>query len=221
MHSGHIGEIINNDGADSPLTIKKTRWKMKTTLLIIALILVCGFFINRLLSKENKQNKLAGDPGSVYIYSAKDIEGKEHSLSEYEGKVLLIVNVASECGYTPQYKGLQALYEKYRDSGLVVIGFPCNQFGEQEPGTSAQIKEFCSVNYSVTFPIMEKIEVNGSNEHPLYTYLKSGKAGLATGDIKWNFNKFLIDRNGVPVQRYGSKSTPESIEADIERALKK
>ena len=139
----------------------------------------------------------------------KDIDGKEVSLGDYKGKTLLIVNVASKCGYTKQYAGLEALYRKYKDQGLVVLGFPCNQFGGQEPGTNEEIKQFCSSKYDVTFPLFDKIEVNGPNRHPLYTFL-AGKDAAFPGDIKWNFNKFLIGKDGKVVQRFDSKAAPDS-----------
>jgi glutathione peroxidase len=131
---------------------------------------------------------------SVYPFKAKTIDGKEVSLSEYQGKALLIVNVASQCGFTPQYAGLESLYQKYKDKGFAVLGFPCNQFGAQEPGNEAEIKSFCDLNFGVTFPLFGKIDVNGANAHPLYKYLTSDKPGvLGTEAIKWNFTKFLID----------------------------
>ncbi len=152
----------------------------------------------------------------------KDIDGKPASLKPYEGKVLLIVNVASHCGFTPQYRALESVYEKYKDKGLVVLGFPCNQFGAQEPGSSEQIKQFCSSKYNVTFPLFEKIEVNGPNRHPLYVAL-AGKDSPFAGDIKWNFSKFLISRDGKILQRFESQIKPDSAEvvAAIETALAK
>ena len=152
--------------------------------------------------------------------AVKDIDGKATTLEAYRGKVLLIVNVASECGYTPQYTGLQAIFEKYRAQGLVVLGFPCNQFGEQEPGTNAEIKNFCSTTFKVTFPLFGKIEVNGANRHPLYTWL-AGKASPFPGDISWNFNKFVVGRDGKILQRFDSQATPEStaVTQAIEAAL--
>ena len=150
----------------------------------------------------------------------KDIDHHDTTLGAYKGKVLLIVNVASKCGFTPQYKGLEAGYEKYKDKGLVVLGFPCNQFGAQEPGTNEEIKKFCSLNYSVTFPLFDKIEVNGPNRHPLYIAL-AGKDSPFPGDIKWNFTKFLISRDGTILKRFDSKAAPDSPEVmtAIETAL--
>ena len=149
--------------------------------------------------------------GSISEIPLKDIDGKDTSLKDYQGKVVLIVNVASRCGYTPQYKGLETIYEKYKDKGFVILGFPCNQFGAQEPGTATEIKEFCSSKYNVTFPMFSKIEVNGPNRHPLYVAL-AGKDSPYAGDIKWNFSKFLIGRDGKIVKRFEPGATPESPE---------
>ena len=169
-----------------------------------------------LFSQETKKAEK-----SVYDFNVKTIDGNDMSLNEYKGKVLLIVNVASKCGFTPQYKGLEALYEKYKDKGLVILGFPCNQFNSQEPGTNKEIKEFCSINFGVTFPMFDKIDVNGDNAHPLYKYLTEKVTGiLGTKAIKWNFTKFLIDKNGIPFDRYGSMASPEGMSEDIEKLLK-
>jgi glutathione peroxidase len=156
----------------------------------------------------------------IYQIPVKDIDHKDTSLGAYQGKVLLVVNVASKCGFTPQYTALQAVYEKYKDKGLVVLGFPCNQFGSQEPGTDEQIKLFCSTKYNVTFPLFDKIDVNGSQRHPLYVAL-AGSDSPFPGDIKWNFTKFLIGRDGTILKRFDSKTTPDSPEvtAAIETAL--
>ena len=157
---------------------------------------------------------------SVHDFSAKTIEGREQRLDAYKGKVLLIVNVASECGFTPQYQGLEALQKRYGAQGFSVLGFPSNQFGAQEPGTEAEIANFCEKNYGVTFPLFAKIDVNGSGAHPLYKYLTSEKAGLlGTEAIKWNFTKFLIDKEGKPVARYGSSTKPDALEAPIKKLL--
>ena len=163
---------------------------------------------------------LALSAGSIQDIPLKDIDGKDTSLKPYQGKVVLIVNVASRCGYTPQYKGLEAVYEKYKDKGLVVLGFPCNQFGAQEPGTAQEIKEFCSSKYNVTFPMFSKIDVNGPNRHPLYIAL-AGKDSPFPGDIKWNFSKFLVGRDGKILHRFEPGTTPESPEltAAIDTAL--
>ena len=160
--------------------------------------------------------------GTFYAYSATDIKGVEHSMSEYKGKVVLVVNVASKCGFTPQYEGLQKLYEKYKEEGLVILGFPSNQFREQEPGTNAEIYNFCQVNYGVTFPLFEKIDVNGNGTHPLYVFLKQEAKGfLSTESIKWNFTKFLIDAQGNVLKRYGSSTKPKEIEKDIKILLER
>jgi len=149
-----------------------------------------------------------------------DIHGKPQSLSRYKDKVLLIVNTASRCGFTPQYKGLEALYKKMHARGLEVLGFPCNQFGAQEPGSEEEIESFCELNYGVTFPLFAKIDVNGKNAAPLYEYLKTSRPGLLGSEaIKWNFTKFLVDRKGRVVERYAPKVEPEAIAADIEKLL--
>jgi glutathione peroxidase len=156
---------------------------------------------------------------SIYDFSARTIDGEEKPLSAYRGQVMLIVNVASKCGFTPQYSGLEKLHEQYADKGLVVLGFPCDQFGHQEPGDEAQIKEFCSLTYDVTFPMFSKIEVNGDQAHPLYKWLREQKGGVLGDRIKWNFTKFLVDREGNVVKRYASTTKPEKIASDIEKAL--
>ena len=156
----------------------------------------------------------------VYEFAAKTIDGGEQKLDAYKGKVMLVVNVASKCGFTPQYKGLEALYRKYKDKGLVILGFPCDQFGHQEPGDENEIKNFCSLNYDVSFPLYAKVEVNGNNAHPLYKFLKSEQPGvLGSEGIKWNFTKFLIDKSGKVVKRYGSVDTPEKIDKDVAELL--
>jgi glutathione peroxidase len=158
---------------------------------------------------------------SVYDYSARSIDGQEQSLSQYRGHPLLIVNVASKCGFTPQYAGLEALYRKYHERGLEVLGFPCDQFGHQEPGDEAQIKSFCSLTYGVSFPLFAKIKVNGADTHPLYRYLKQARPGvMGLEAIKWNFTKFLIGKDGEALKRYAPADTPESLEADVEAALR-
>nr|MBF0684445.1 glutathione peroxidase [Pseudomonas sp.] len=158
--------------------------------------------------------------GTTYDFSAKDITGVERGLDEYRGKALLIVNVASQCGFTPQYAGLQQLHEQYANRGFAVLGFPCDQFGHQEPGDEAQIQQFCQSKYDVTFPLFQKIEVNGANAHPLYRWLKDQKPGLlGTRRIKWNFTKFLVDGNGRVVKRYAPTDKPEHIAADVGRLL--
>ena len=157
---------------------------------------------------------------SLYDFNAKTIDGDDQALSAYKGKTLLIVNVASKCGFTPQYKGLEALYEKFRDQGLVVLGFPCDQFGHQEPGDEEEIKSFCALTYDVQFPLFAKVDVNGANAHPLYKYLKHEAKGLLGSEaIKWNFTKFLVDRNGRVVKRYAPTDTPEKIAKDLGSVL--
>jgi glutathione peroxidase len=162
----------------------------------------------------------AGAAESLYDIPLKDIDGNSTSLKPYQGKVLLIVNVASKCGFTPQYTALEALYQKYKDQGLVVLGFPCNQFKQQEPGTDAEIKQFCTSKYDVTFPMFDKLEVNGANRHPLYVLL-AGKDSPFPGDIGWNFTKFLIGRDGKILNRFASPVKPDSVELTqaIEAAL--
>ena len=157
---------------------------------------------------------------TAYDFSAVDIDGHDQALSDFSGKVLLVVNVASKCGFTPQYAGLQTLWETYRDRGLVILGFPCDQFGHQEPGDEAEIRNFCSLNYDVDFPMFAKIDVNGAKAHPLWAWLKEQKGGfLGLDAIKWNFSKFLIGRDGKVVKRYAPTDTPESLARDIEAAL--
>lgn len=155
---------------------------------------------------------------TAYDFSARDIDGTERPLSAWRGKTMLVVNVASKCGFTPQYKGLEELWRSHRDKGLVVLGFPCDQFGHQEPGDEAEIKNFCSTSYDVTFPMFAKIEVNGDNAHPLYKWMKKEAKGLlGTEAIKWNFTKFLIDAEGNVVKRYAPNDTPEKIGKDLEK----
>lgn len=157
---------------------------------------------------------------NVHDFSARAIDGVDRSLADYKGKVLLIVNVASKCGFTPQYTGLEALQRKFADRGFAVLGFPCDQFGHQEPGNEEEIRNFCSLNYDVTFPMFAKIEVNGAGAHPLFEHLKSSAKGvLGTEGIKWNFTKFLIDREGRVVRRYAPTDKPESLVTDIEALL--
>jgi glutathione peroxidase len=157
---------------------------------------------------------------SLHDIEVKTIGGDTQSLAAYRGKTLLIVNVASRCGYTQQYAGLEALYRKYKDRGLVVLGFPCNQFGSQEPGSEADIQQFCSTTYDVTFPMFAKIDVNGPGAHPLYQLLKAEQTGLlGTGAIKWNFTKFLVNTRGEVVKRYGPADTPEQIDKALARLL--
>ena len=157
---------------------------------------------------------------TFYDFTVDDIGGKPVNLDQYKGKVVLVVNTASKCGFTPQYKGLEALYRKYKDQGLEVLGFPCNQFGAQEPGSEQEIATFCETNYDVTFPMFRKVDVNGDSAAPVYIFLKSAKPGLlGTEAIKWNFTKFLVDRSGKVLERFAPNDTPESIERNVAKAL--
>ncbi|MEI2399144.1 MULTISPECIES: glutathione peroxidase [Paenibacillus] len=157
---------------------------------------------------------------SVYDYEANTLKGQEESLSKYKGKVLLVVNTASKCGFTPQYKGLQEVYDKFKDRGFEVLGFPSNQFAGQEPGESEDIAEFCEINYGVTFPMYEKINVNGNEAHPLFKYLSKEAPGvLGSKSVKWNFTKFLVDQEGRVLKRFSPQTTPDQIEADIAKLL--
>jgi len=158
---------------------------------------------------------------SVYDYEANTLRGQEESLSKYKGKVLLVVNTASKCGFTPQYKGLQEVYDKFKDRGFEVLGFPSNQFAGQEPGESEDIAEFCEINYGVTFPMYEKIDVKGADAHPLFKYLSKEAPGvLGSKSVKWNFTKFLVDQEGRVLKRFSPQTTPAQIEADIAKLLK-
>jgi len=157
---------------------------------------------------------------SAFEFKAKSLAGKQVALAKYRGKVLLVVNTASNCGFTPQYKGLQALYDRYHDQGLEVLGFPCNQFGAQEPGDAAEIGAFCERNYGVSFPMFEKVDVNGEQAHPLFKWLSNSAPGLLGSEaIKWNFTKFLVRRDGTVFKRYAPQSSPDSLAADIEALL--
>jgi glutathione peroxidase len=156
----------------------------------------------------------------IYDFSVKDIDGNTQSLEQYKGKVLLIVNVASKCGFTPQYKQLQELYNEYKDRGLEVLGFPCDQFGHQEPGDEEEIKHFCELNFGVTFPLFSKLEVNGKDADPLYQFLKSEAPGLmGTKKVKWNFTKFLVNKDGKPLERFSPQKTPKALEEKIKDLL--
>jgi glutathione peroxidase len=156
---------------------------------------------------------------SFYDFEAKLLSGQNVSMSQFKGKTIIVVNTASKCGLTPQYEGLEKLYEKYKDKGLVILGFPCNQFGQQESGTAEQIEEFCQVNYGVSFTMFDKIEVNGDNAHPIFKYLKANLGGIFGSRIKWNFTKFVIDKNGKPVKRFSPTTKPESMEGFIQKIL--
>ncbi|HQV91264.1 MAG TPA: glutathione peroxidase [Phycicoccus sp.] len=158
-------------------------------------------------------------PTSLSDFSATTLSGEGRDLSAYAGDVVLVVNTASKCGFTPQYAGLEELYAAHKDDGFVVLGFPCNQFGGQEPGSEEEIGEFCQLNYGVTFPMFEKVDVNGDDAHPLFTWLKKEKSGLLGGKIKWNFTKFLIGRDGQVIDRYAPTTKPEDLEGDVVSAL--
>jgi len=163
---------------------------------------------------------LGATMSGIYDFKAKTLQGKDVPLSDFQGKVVLVVNTASKCGFTPQYEGLEKLYEAHKDQGLVILGFPCNQFGAQEPGSASEIGQFCQANYGVSFPMFEKIDVNGDAAHPLFRYLKHEKPGvLGTERIKWNFTKFLIGRDGKPVSRYAPITKPEDLEKPIAKLL--
>jgi glutathione peroxidase len=157
---------------------------------------------------------------SIYDIEVRTIDGRTTTLAEHRGKVMLIVNVASKCGFTPQYEGLEALYQKFKDRGFVVLGFPCNQFGAQEPGSEAEIQSFCSTTYSVTFPMYSKVDVNGDATHPLFSFLKKQAKGvLGTEAIKWNFTKFLVGKDGAVIDRFAPQTAPGAMEKDVERIL--
>ena len=156
---------------------------------------------------------------TIYDFTAERMDGSMQPLAEFEGKVLLVVNTASKCGFTPQFEGLEALNEQYKDQGLTVIGFPCNQFGSQDPGSNDEIGAFCQKNYGVSFPMMAKVDVNGAEAHPIFKWLKDQKGGLLTDGIKWNFTKFLIGIDGQVIDRYAPTTKPEALKSDIEQAL--
>ncbi|WP_352338967.1 glutathione peroxidase [Psychrobacter sp. 16-MNA-CIBAN-0192] len=156
---------------------------------------------------------------TIYDFSAERIDGTQQAFSDYQDKVLLIVNTASKCGFTPQFADLEALYQQYKAQGLVIVGFPCNQFGAQDPDSNENIGEFCQKNYGVTFPMMAKVTVNGNEAHPIYQWLKAQKGGVLTDGIKWNFTKFLVSREGEVLERYAPTTKPDAIKQDIEQAL--
>lgn len=155
----------------------------------------------------------------IYSFKANSLKGEEVSLEQFKGKTIMVVNTASKCGLTPQYEGLEKLYQEYKEKDFVVLGFPCNQFGQQEPGTESEIESFCQVNYGVSFPMFEKIDVNGKNTHPVFKYLKGELGGFLGSKIKWNFTKFLIDKNGKPYKRYAPTTKPESIEGGVKKLV--
>jgi glutathione peroxidase len=191
---------------------------MKKQMAVVAILLATAVSIQ---AGDNPSK--GGNPSVIYDYTVKSIDGKPVKLDQFRGKALLLVNVASQCGYTPQYEGLQKIYSKYKDKGLVILGFPANNFGAQEPGTDQEIKTFCSTKYNVTFPMFSKISVKGSDKHPLYQFLTEEKTDPKfAGEISWNFNKFLVDKKGNIAARFDSKDTPESekVVTAIEQALK-
>lgn len=192
---------------------------MKSYCVVFCILFMAMFAGAMAVHPENEEIKMNK---SIYDFTITNNVGDAVSMSNYTGKVLLIVNTASKCGFTPQYKGLEALYEKYKDQGLVVIGFPCNQFAGQEPGTDSEIADFCELNYGVTFPLMSKVNVNGKHAAPLYVFLKEQVAGDKgrSEAIKWNFAKFLVSRDGTNIQRFGSRVKPEELKDDIEKLLK-
>jgi glutathione peroxidase len=189
--------------------------------LILILAIGAGVFISGIFSTPAKM-AAAPKEKSVLEFTMKDIDGKDVKLSKYKGNVIMFVNTASKCGYTPQYEGLEKIYEKYKDKGFVILGFPANNFGAQEPGTESEIKEFCTLKYHVSFPMFSKISVKGDDQHPLYGFLTNKESDPDfAGDITWNFNKFLVDKSGKVVARFSSKDTPESetVTAAIEKYL--
>lgn len=157
---------------------------------------------------------------TFYQFEAESLQGKNINFEDYKGKYVLLVNTASKCGFTPQYAGLEELYQKYKDKGLVVLGFPCNQFGNQEPGDAKAISESCLINYGVTFPMFAKVDVNGENAHPVYKYLKNELPGIGGSKVKWNFTKFLVDLNGKPIKRFAPTTKPEAIDKYLQKKIK-
>lgn len=198
--------------------------KRNLALLALAICANGTFFLGNTPSAfselNTKQKEESKQLDKIYSFSATALDGKPVDLSQYKGKVLLVVNTASHCGFTPQYAGLEELYKKYKDRGLEILGFPCNQFGKQEPGNSSEIASFCQKNYGVDFQMFEKIDVNGAHADPIYKYLTAAAPGLAgTKKIKWNFTKFLVDRTGKPIARFAPNVKPENLEAEIEKVL--
>ena len=175
--------------------------------------------LKRTNKEETKYKKVVKQ--NFYQFKAKSLQGKEISMEEYKGKAVIVVNTASKCGLTPQYEGLEALYKKYKDDGLVILGFPSNQFANQEPGDEKSIAEGCLINYGVTFPMFSKVDVNGDSAHPIFKYLTGELGSIFGSKVKWNFTKFLIDRNGKPVKRFAPVTRPESMENNIKKVLEK
>ena len=190
---------------------------------MISVILITGCSASKRNNESEKGTVTTSAKAAAqnfYSFKALNMQGEEVSMADFSGKVVLVVNTASKCGFTPQFEGLEELYKKYKNQGLVIIGFPSNQFGNQDPGSNQQILEFCQANFGVTFPMFEKTDVNGENEHPIYTYLKNNIPDTEATNIKWNFTKFLIGKDGKPLKRYESRVKPSDIEADIIDLLK-
>ena len=193
---------------------------MKIYLVVVLVVVAAVAIYGMSRSSKSRQARFTSmDESPFYTLKAEAIDGEEISMDKYKGKVVLVVNTASKCGLTPQYEGLEKLYKMYKDKGLVILGFPCNQFSNQEPGTNSDIAEFCSLNYGVSFQMFSKIDVNGADTHPVFKFLKSQIGGTLGEDIKWNFTKFLIDREGNVVKRFAPTSKPESLTEDIEKLL--
>ena len=190
--------------------------KITQTTIMKKSIISIGFLILLIFAVDAKRKPTTEN---FYQFKAKTIEGKEISMKDYKGKVVLIVNTASKCGFTPQYEGLEKIYQKYKDKGFVILGFPCNQFGGQEPGSAEEIASFCSLKYNVNFPMFTKVEVNGENAIPLFKFLKGQLPGTLGNEIKWNFTKFLVSRDGRVLDRYAPTTKPEDLVKDIEKAL--
>lgn len=191
---------------------------MKTLIAFLILLVITAVFIS-FRKKNHDTNQARQSEKGFYDFSAIDMQGNEVKMSDYRGKIVLVVNTASKCGFTPQFEGLEALYEAYKNEGLVILGFPCNQFKNQDPGDNATILDFCTKNYGVSFPMFAKVEVNGDNAHPLFKFLKNALPGTPGNDVKWNFTKFLIKTDGTPYKRYGSIVKPKDIEDDVKRLL--
>lgn len=191
-----------------------------TQSVLVAFVIALGLIAAASAEEKKKDEQPKKETPAVLKFKVKDIDGKEVDLSTYAGKTILIVNVASKCGYTPQYAGLQKLHEQFSEKGLVILGFPCNQFGGQEPGSEKEIKEFCSANYGVKFPMFSKVDVKGENKSALYKLLTDkSKTPVSQGEIRWNFEKFLIDANGTVVKHYRSKDKPEEIAKDVQKVM--
>ena len=214
---GNIAQYTNHVDAFSLDTDQKRLTRLFFQPVLILWALWSTGALKHLVSEYRIKKQMASK--KLYDFEATTIKGETVSLEKYKGKVILVVNTASKCGLTPQYEGLEKIYEKYKDKGLVVLGFPCNQFGSQEPGNANDIQEFCQINYGVSFPMFSKIDVNGEHAHPIFVYLKSKLRSIIGKNIKWNFTKFLIDKNGEPVRRFSPTTKPENIEPAIQKLL--